>query len=152
MSTTRISPALRTTASAAFVLTLIGLSSCSGNPSSAPDDASVTDFCAAYNALISDVFAPVDDSVPADEQADRTREALQGWAEGMVEVGTPSTMPADARAGYERQLDTIRDLNEDTDLTDLSNLEQGYSDDERADAQSLSEFVTTECSFGLGEL
>ncbi|WP_460787349.1 hypothetical protein [Nocardioides maradonensis] len=81
---------------------LLGLSltACgSGGGSSAPTSASKADFCAAYGSG-DQAFANVGDS-----DYSGAADAMHTMADKLKKVGTPSDIPADARAGFEALVD-----------------------------------------------
>lgn len=87
-------------------------------------DASEEDFCAAVN---DESLADVDE-----EDFDAQAEALHDYADALEEVGTPESIPDDARNGYEVLLEAYGEIEAD-DLEDedaQEELEEKYKDDE----------------------
>ena len=114
-------------AASATVLLAFSLSACGGDSASdAPDDASVDDFCEAYNAT-SSTDEDSSDSEKVDEAHDQ--------AEKLIEVGTPDDIDGDAREGFEILVDAVADIDEG----DVDNITNAESEDAFRDAIGASE-------------
>jgi len=90
------------------VLLAFSLTACGGDDASdasdAPDDASVEDFCEAFNE---------DDGLDEDASAEEQVDAAKEQADKVIEAGTPEDMTDDEREGFEIFVDAIKDLDED---------------------------------------
>ncbi len=111
---------------------------------SAPDDASTSDFCDGFNGLFEKVLAQ---ATSGDSSAMIT--ALKDWAGDMEDVGTPSDMPDDARHGFELFVQQAKDLDEDATLADLESLGDDFSDADQADGQAFSDWTQENCPLDL---
>ena len=127
------------------------LSACSGDDggsgASAPDDASLEEFCSAFNDLFDDVLS----KAASDDSAAAVR-ALKDWAAEIGEVGTPEDMPAEARNGFEVFVDQARELDEDATLADLEKFGEDVSEGDQADAEAFSDWTQDNCPLDLPEL
>jgi hypothetical protein len=121
----------------ATVLLAFSLAACGGD---APTDASEGDFCDAWNdSAFSEDIAEDDFEAQAD--------ALNEWADSLEEVGTPESIPDDARAGFEVFVEALGEVNAD-DLEDedaQQALEDKYKDDED-DIEAFTAFATDTCT------
>jgi hypothetical protein len=113
-------------AGSAAVLLALSLSACGDSASDAPDDASVEDFCKAYNATSSS-----DEDASDSDKVDEAHEQ----AEKLIEVGTPEDISDDAREGFEILVDAVADIEED----DVDNINNAESEDAFRDAIGASE-------------
>ena len=148
MSTAR---SMRRTAAAASLALVASLTACGGDSgggsgSSAPDNASLDDFCQAFNGLFDTVMAQ---ATSGDADASAMITALKKWAADMEDVGTPSDMPDDARHGFELFVDQAKKLDENATLQDLENLGEDLSSDDQADGEAFSEWTTKNCPLDL---
>jgi hypothetical protein len=135
----------RTLAGPAAVLLAISLSACGGDGgSSAPDDASVEEFCDSYSKGQIAAFTEMDPDASEQEQGEAMLDALKEWADEMADGGTPEDMPDEARDGFELMVDTLADLDAD-DIENLQDLEDEFSDDERDAAAALTTYVNENC-------
>lgn len=116
------------------------LAGCGGPAESAPTDASPEDFCAAIawfrteglDRFRGGEFPPAEDAL-----ADLARD----WSARLVEVGTPENMSDDARAGFEKFVARIDDI-EGGDIAGM-----GWDgDNPDGDAEKgFSNYVTNAC-------
>jgi hypothetical protein len=97
-----------------------------------PDDASVSDFCAAYDLAV-DVGEPAGGGVRA-------------WVDRMAEVGTPSDMPPAARAGFERHLAYLEAATDPDTRPDDPDLY--LTESERADRRAFEDYAQESCASG----
>ncbi|NPC41872.1 hypothetical protein [Nocardioides sp. zg-1230] len=117
------------------------LAACGGPGSDAPTNASIDDFCAAKSWFVAegtDLFFA--SGLPSDgELVELTHE----WASELARVGTPDNMSADARAGFEKLIDRLEDM-EPGDVEERGfNWEDGeWEDDEE---KSFARYVTNTC-------
>lgn len=118
-----------------------------GSSSSAPDDASLDDFCGAFNGLFDGVMA----EAASGDSAAMVR-ALKDWAADIEEVGTPADMPGDARDGFALFVSQAGDIDEDATLADLERLGEGLSEADQADGEAFSDWTTAHCPLDLPEL
>ena len=120
----------------------LALSACGGGASDAPDDASVKEFCDVVkeNSREPDL---------ADDDYDAQVEALHDWADALKEVGTPADITAEARKGFEVQVDTLSEIDSD-DLEkagdDDSYLADEFSDDDKDNIGALVKYQIETCS------
>jgi hypothetical protein len=133
---------------AGMALVLGGLTGCSGDSagggSSAPDDASTKDFCAAFNGFYEKVVSRATDADSAAMIA-----ALKDWAGDIEDVGTPSEMPEEARHGFELFIAAANDIDDDATLEDLQNIGDDLSDADQKDGQAFSDWTTDNCPLDI---
>ncbi len=137
-------------------LLALSLTACGGGGSSAPNDASVEEFCSAYIEGLFEELGEIDEEAPAEEQAEQLVDVFQAWAEELGEVGTPEDMPDEAREGFEVTLAQVEDLDEgevadaleSESFDDFGKFSEG--DQEKVDA--LEEYSSENCESPFGEL
>src|SRR4051812_29111544 len=90
--------------------TLVGCSDDGDGDAAAdrPTNASQEDFCGTFEDLIAELG-----KLDADAEASQAVKILKSTGDDLAEVGTPSDMPDDARAGWEYVLDEIDKLDDD---------------------------------------
>ena len=136
---------LRRLAAGGVLVLVGGLTACSddgGGPTDAadaPSDASMEDFCEAFNGLVDEVLAK------AGTDPSAMVRAVKEWAADIGEVGTPADMPDDARRGFELFVEHAADLDEDAGLEDLQNLGSDLSDEDQDDGQAFTEWTQENC-------
>ncbi len=116
---------------------------CGGPGEAAPTDASIDDFCAArewfttegMERLSKDEFPPPDDALAA---------LAQDWAKEFTRVGTPENMSPDARAGFEKAVDRLDDL-EGGEVDDMVWDWQG-EDHQSKEAEVFRNYMSNTCS------
>jgi hypothetical protein len=116
------------------------LAACGSPAGAAPTDASREDFCAAISWFTTeglDRFTGGEFPPAEDDLADLARD----WSARLVEVGTPENMSDDARAGFEKFVDRIDDI-EGGDIASM-----GWDgDNPDGDAETgFSNYVTNAC-------
>jgi len=132
--------------------TLLGLSlsACGDDDASAaPEDASVEEFCDAYNAQ-----SDLDEDASNDEKADEAHE----MADKLKDVGTPKDIDDDAREGFEILIDAVGDMDAD-DIDKFSNASDeeefrkaiGASKDDVEKVSAFLTYVSSACSEGAPE-
>lgn len=114
---------------ASLLLVGIGTSACGGDSNSAPTDASMETFCSTLTSIADDASA-------------------EDVAEALTKVGTPSDIPADARAGFEFMVDNAKEL-EEFDPSDASALEDKFG---ATDAKNMTAFVNYLVSSCVGNM
>ena len=142
---------LRGAAAAASLALVASLTACGGGSgggsgSSAPDNASMDDFCAAFNNLFESVMT---EATSGGADSSGMIAAIKKWASDMEDVGTPADMPDDARHGFELFVDQAKKLDENATLADLENLGQDLSSDDQADGEAFSAWTTKNCPLDL---
>ncbi|MCY7397161.1 MAG: hypothetical protein LH468_13615 [Nocardioides sp.] len=136
---------------AGLALTVGGFTGCGGDDDSAtggaaaPDDTSTEDFCGSYAALIEETAR----SFSPDAEAADLVPTLKEFATQLAEVGTPSTIPDDARRGFELSIDAINDLPDDATQEELLSQAGEYSAEQQADATAFATYVQAECPDAL---
>ncbi|MCD6638908.1 MAG: hypothetical protein LT071_03220 [Nocardioides sp.] len=141
----------RVSLSVLAAVAVLSLSACGSDPSSAPDDASVKDFCAAVNESM---FGT--DTDPTKMSAEEIAEASKDYADKLAEVGTPEDMPADARAAFESMLEEAEEIDVDEirerqqmkpeDLIKKAEEEANQlSDEEKKQSEALSKYIVENC-------
>ena len=113
--------------------------SASDGGGSSSDATSVEDFCGAFEEFSNSLF-----------EADTTDTAavikvLKDEAEKLDEVGTPEDIPEDAEEGLDLVLGAIQDLPDDATLDDISALEDEFSEDDKAKADSFDKYLAETC-------
>ena len=118
-----------------------------GGGASAPDDASVEEFCGAYNSIFDDLMGNLDPNASEEESGKQVVEAMKSWEKNLDEAGTPQDMPDEARDGFELLIKTAEDINADDfkSADDLDNLEKDFSDDEKAASTALTDYTEKTC-------
>ncbi len=71
-------------------------------------------------------------------------QALKDAADKLEEVGTPDNMPDDAKEGFDLTVKTIKDLDDDATLEDLSKIGD-VSDDDQKKIDALDKYIDKEC-------
>ncbi|HWU20602.1 MAG TPA: hypothetical protein VN088_03695 [Nocardioides sp.] len=104
----------------AAALLALSLSACGNNASGAPKDASMSDFCAAYNSDQS--FAGL-----ASTDYDGAADAAHQMASKMKDVGTPSNIPSDARDGFELMVQAMEGMTADKLKTAMTAMQKSFS-------------------------
>ncbi len=133
----------RLAAAAAPLLLAMSLTACGGDAESAPQDASVDDFCA---------VAGTPPDAMNDQDADKAADAAHEWAADLTDVGTPAEFDADARSGFVLVTGFLADV----DSGDVQALVDGdentiFSD---AEVQKVVAFYTAQaaaCGPDLGD-
>ena len=147
MTTARTTRWAAAAAGLALAASLAGCGGDSGGGSgtSAPDNASMDDFCATFNGLFDTVMSAATTSGDTSGMI----ASLKKWAADMEDVGTPSDMPDDARHGFELFVEQARQLDENATLQDLEKLGEDLSSDDQADGEAFSEWTTKNCPLDL---
>jgi hypothetical protein len=134
---------LRRLAAGGVLVLVSGLTACSddggGNAADAPSDASLDEFCEAFNGLVADVLAK------ASADPDAMVRAVKEWAADIGELGTPTEMPDEARSGFELFIEQAADLDEDAGLEDLQKLGSELSEGDQAAGQAFTEWTQENC-------
>lgn len=95
----------------ACLLVLPWAAACGGDAASGaggpPTDAAVAEFCATYVGGSQQALAEVD---MADPDFTALTDAYQAWGERLEDVGTPSSIPDEARAGFEEVVASLAAL------------------------------------------
>lgn len=128
---------------ASLALVAAGVSSCGGD---APTKAAEEDFCEAFTSL----FADVPDSPDVDE-ADAVQ-AFRDWGERLEEVGTPEDMGEQARAGFERTLEVVRDLDEGVTLADFDSLGEDLPAQAQEQVEAFDAYAFDTCGNPLDDV
>ena len=120
-----------------------------GDAKEAPKSATTQEFCEVYLAP-PELPDNASDLEPA-EQAKAYKDAFDGIAKDLTDVGTPEDMPDDAREGYEILVKTLQDLDEGQlqkaiEEQDGEFLENQVSDDENKKVTSFTDWATESCA------
>jgi hypothetical protein len=132
---------MRSVRSALVVACAVVLAGCAGPAADAPQDASIEDFCAAKSWMVvegTDRFFA--DGLPSDEEL---VPLVHDWAAELARVGTPDNMSADARAGFEKLVARLEDMEADDVETGGFNWQDG--DWENDEEKSFARYVTNTC-------
>jgi hypothetical protein len=113
------------------------LTSCGGSDGSG--SVSVTTFCQAYNSLYT-AFAESDPNDPA-----TVVRVLKSWATRMDAVGAPDGLPADARRGLTRLIETAAGLDDHATKADLDALDSTFSSAQKKDGAALQTWAADNC-------
>ncbi len=116
------------------------LTGCAGPGADAPKDASIEDFCAAKRWFVvegTDRF--LGGGLPSDDQLVGL---VRDWAAELARVGTPDNMSEEGRAGFEKLIDRLEDM-EAGDVTGGFNWQDG--DWENDEEKSFADYVTNTC-------
>lgn len=142
----------RLAATAVLAVTAAALTACGGG-SSAPADASESDFCDAYVSIFDQTIEIGTDDFDAQAKA------MREWGDKLAEVGTPESISEDARKGFETSIDLIQDLDA-KDLEKASDADAESSDplsgfdmseDEEKQSEELGTYVQETCSAEIQE-
>jgi len=109
-----------------------------------PTDASTEEFCGAFLDLIQQAQEAGSDISDADAV-----KLAKDLAEKLEEIGTPEDMPADARRAFESAIDKINDLPDDATRDEMDEAAGDLTDEEQADQEALSTYLTQKC---MGQL
>ncbi|PVG82288.1 hypothetical protein DDE18_12385 [Nocardioides gansuensis] len=112
----------------------------------APTDATDEAFCDAYSSLFADAAELGD----ADDATIIKR--VKEWGAEMEKAGTPADIPDDARAGFEKTVEEIDDLDADASQEDFEKLEEDYSDEEKRQAEAFAKYTTDTCGSPLDHI
>lgn len=120
---------------ASLVLIAGALVGCGGGDDgkSAPKGASEDDFCTAFEQVTKDTSGVSQDDTAAQIQA------AQDAVAKLADVGTPDSIPDDARAGYELLIDTIKNVDSNASADELTAIFDDFSAD---DQKTFLAFVT----------
>lgn len=117
------------------------LAGCGGPGADAPRDASIEDFCAAKGWMVAEGMDRfLADGLPS---GDELVVLVHDWAEELARVGTPDNMSADARAGFEKLVARLEDMETGDVETGQFNWQDGDWDGE--EEESFSRYVTNTC-------
>ena len=126
----------------AVVIACLGLFvGCGGSGPGAPSDASIDDFCAARDWFVAeglDRFRGGDFPPSGDALAELARD----WAREFTHVGTPENISPEARAGFEKFLDRLDDM----DGGDMSSFNWEEGEWENEEEKRFAQFVTNTCA------
>jgi len=118
------------TIAASLMLVGFGATACGGGGDSAPEDASVEDFCAALKG-----FGDSTDTTKVADVADKLKE-----------TGTPADIPADARKGFEFLIDNAEKIDDLGDkLDDQAAFEDAFSAEATTQLVALVTYFGTTC-------
>ena len=142
-------PRAAVTAASLALSVTVALTGCGsdGGGTSAPEDASATEFCDAYNSLFEDLIGDMDVEEPKEPSGEDVVQAVKRWADKLSESGTPQDMPDEARDGFELLVATADDLDPDDfkDAEDLDKIESDFSEDEKAASTAFDEYAAGSC-------
>jgi hypothetical protein len=110
----------------------------------------VAEFCDAYFGLFSGQMTDIDPRASGPEQGAAMVEALRAWAAELQEIGTPEEMPDEAREGFDLVVSAATDL-EPGDGENLDDLDDDFSEDERAAAAAFETYATQNCESPFGD-
>jgi hypothetical protein len=117
------------------------LAGCGGPGADAPTDASIEDFCAAKSWMVVEgtnrFFAA---GLPSD---DELVSLVHDWAVELARVGTPDNMSTDARAGFEKLVARLADMDAGDVETGDFNWQDG--DWENEEEKSFARYVANTC-------
>ena len=106
----------------------------------APEATSTQDFCGALKAFQEDLGAAADPKTDPAAYVTTLKEA----ADKLHDLGTPSDMPDQAKAGFNLTVETIRELPDDATGDDLAKINDvGDADKEKIAA--LEDYIAKEC-------
>ena len=129
---------------ASLVLVAGSTAACGGG--GAPTDASTADFCGVFED-----FYEVVGELGAEAENSELIEALKDTGQDLEEVGTPEDISDEARAGFELTVKTIEELDDDATEEDLDNLEEDFSEEEKAQSEAFDEYLSETCDEPTGE-
>jgi soluble cytochrome b562 len=116
----------------------------SGGGTSAPDNASTSDFCTAFGHLFTGI------SNAGDTPDSDAIQAFKTAAKELGDVGTPDGIADDARHGFELFVNALEDLDTDATAADLENLGKNFSKDDEADMTAFIQYAIQTCPDALG--
>lgn len=103
-----------------------GSSSGSGDSAGSPTDAATGTFCKTFDELAGDVSP--------EEAADK-----------LNEVGTPSDIGSDAQHGFRVLVDHLRQLPDDAEESDITEMARGLSGSDQADVTAFITYYAQTC-------
>jgi hypothetical protein len=129
---------------------LVGLVLVAGLLTGCGDDDSSTgaskkEFCGTFDDLVDDFQKLGADAEPAEAV-----KVLKEAGDHLADVGTPSDMPDDARAGFEYVLDQIDKLDDDATRKEIDQLGADATDQQQADQKAYQDYLNATCA-ALGE-
>ena len=132
---------MRSVGLALVVACTVLVAGCAGPGADAPEDASIESFCAAKSWMVvegTDRFFA--DGLPSD---DELVQLVHDWAAELDRVGTPDNMSPDARAGFEKLVARLEDM----DAGDVENRGFNWQDEdwENEAETSFARYVTNTC-------
>ena len=120
----------------------VGCNSSNNSSAGAPSDVSEKDFCANIDSISKDMGGLGANSKPAD-----IVKALKDAGKKIEDTGTPAGISADARKGFDIEVQKIKDLPDNAaTMQDLQSLQSGLSKDEQASVKAFDDYVTKTCS------
>jgi hypothetical protein len=111
-----------------------------GSASGPPTDASVEEFCGTFLDLIEQASQAGSDISDADAIG-----LAKDAADRLSEVGTPEDMPEDARRAFETAIEKIRSIPDDATQKEMDAIAADLTEDQQADLQALTAYVTKTC-------
>ena len=131
-------PVLFTATIALMGATLAG---CGGDGSGAPADASKTDFCKAMGSVFEGMTPDDVENMTPEKGMDRLRD----WADEMEKTGTPEDISDDARAGFEKTIEMVRDLPDDATEKDFDKADDDMSKTEEKNSEAFDDYTMKTC-------
>jgi hypothetical protein len=124
-------------------LVLVAATTAGCGDSGPPADASEKDFCASIDKFESNL-GDMDADASTSDQIKAVKDAFAD----LEDTGTPKGIPDDARKGFELEVKTIADIDEDSSEKDLQNIDKDLSDDEQKQVDAFTEYVSDTCGDG----
>lgn len=143
----------RLTVTTAILVVGAVTSACGGSGGGAPADASKDDFCKAQSSLFTDLDIDFTDPEAALPSEKEMADAMHSWADKIEKVGTPESIPDDAREGFEETVKAAQGITEaDLKSPDLDALESDMSAEAQKKVEAFTTYVSDTCGSMLGDL
>jgi hypothetical protein len=121
-------------------LVLVAATTVGCGDSGPPADASEEDFCSTIDSFEKNL-----DDMDADASTKDQIKAVKDAFGELEDTGTPKGIPDDARKGFELEVKTIGDIDEDASEDDLQNIDEDLSDEEQKQVDAFTKYVSDTC-------
>jgi hypothetical protein len=112
----------------------------SEDTSESSDPAASSDFCSAFETFVTDLSS-LDQSAGDAEVV----KALKAATDKLSKVELPSDIPDDAKAGFEKTIDAIESLPDDASAEDIQNVQNDFTDEEKANSEAFNAYLSEQC-------
>ena len=120
--------------------TTVGCGGNSDDGKAASQTTSTADFCTAYKSLFSSFAGAT--KPPSDAEAVK---AIKDWGDEMEKTGTPESIPADAKKGFQLVLDTVAKIPDDATKAEIQQMTGDLSAEEQKSSDAFGKWASTTC-------